>query len=511
MNNGKKQNLPKPPMKMKTRFTTLIGSLLTFISPCAVTAQTTLNWTGGSTGGNANFTSTVNWSPSGTAPGNYAEPPNLVIASRNGTDTIPTLLTGSSFSVRSLTFDNSAGRFNSTTGLRLGPTTSTTSTAANVLTFATPDINIMSAVNNAAVTLNRFTSSASQTYALDYTGLASIAVDASSSITFSEVAITGSGGLIKTGAGSLNFNDVTSTLRNFSTGGFQILDGTVSTNSNLALGEYATLKEDAVVINGGTLSYTNTAVITNSADRGMQVGENTGTIELTNGNLRLANNIGDVTGQAGILRRTGVGILAIEAGTSHTGGTLLESGQISLAKNSTLGGAGGAGIVVSEDAILRGSGTINGHSTFGAGSILMIDQMTSTTGISNIIGTLTINGNLTVAAANFMFDLNTPNASDLLDVTGTIDIGAGVLDLNSFVFTTGTEFSAGTYTLFGSDNLLLGSLGSTLTGTLSGYDVTLGFSDDGTDLVLTAIPEPAAALLGGLGMLLLLRRRTCAY
>lgn len=379
------------------------------------------------------------------------------------------------------------------------------------MTFNTPEIDIISAVSNATVTLNRYpvnTEGASQTYTLSYDGLANIHVDATSNLTFSEVTINGSGGLVKIGAGILNFTGVTGTLRNLSTGGFKIHEGTVSTNSNLALGEYATLKEDAVVINGGTLSYTNSTVITNFTNRGMQVGVNTGTIELTNANLRLANSIGDVAGEAGILRRTGVGILAIEAGTTHTGGTLLESGQISLANNSSLGGSGGVGIIVSQDAILRGSGVINGDSTFSSGSTLRIDQMMSTTGVSNVIGALVINGNVTIGAAAFSFDLDTPGSSDLLGVNGTIDIGSGLLDLTSFAFATAGGFGAGTYTLFQSDDLLLGSLGTNLTGTLSGYDVTLGFSDDGTDLVLTAIPEPASALLGGLGMLLLLRRRS---
>ncbi len=417
---------------------------------------------------------------------------------------------GSAYTVspRSVTFDNSLGQF-PVGGIDLQNSSAGTAQAGTIR-FATPDFESLVVQGGTApeVLIRSRVSSAAMAINLDYEGKTDFRVSNGGTLTLngtntpSSGIITGTGGFRKTGDGLLVLIG-----SNSFTGGLEITGGTVSTSSNLNLGSGVAPNEDAVVINGGTLRYTNSSVITNFSNRGMKVGEDIGTIELTSGNLRLQNTIGNVSGEAGVLRRTGVAILSIEADTTHTGGTLLESGQISLAGNSTLGGSGGTGIVVSADAILRGSGIINGDSSFNPGSVLMIDQMTSTTGVSDIYGNLLINGDVSLGGAAFLFDLDSPSAADQLGVNGTIDIGSGLLDLSSFTLTAGTNFGAGSYTLFESDALIDGSLGVNLTGMLSGYDISLGISDDGTKLVLTAVPEPAAAMIGGIGMLLLLRRR----
>jgi hypothetical protein len=64
--------------------------------------------------------------------------------------------------------------------------------------------------------------------------------------------------------------------------------------------------------------------------------------------------------------------------------------------------------------------------------------------------------------------------------------------------------------LFDTPSGIVGTLGSTLTGTVLGYDATLSFANGTDDLLLTiAVPEPSAAasLLGGFALLLGWQRR----
>ncbi|RYD83091.1 MAG: PEP-CTERM sorting domain-containing protein [Verrucomicrobiaceae bacterium] len=70
----------------------------------------------------------------------------------------------------------------------------------------------------------------------------------------------------------------------------------------------------------------------------------------------------------------------------------------------------------------------------------------------------------------------------------------------------------GTYTLFDTNSDILGTLGTNLTGSFEGLNMTLGFAGGANgrnDLVLTVVPEPSAALsiLIGAGAVLGMRRR----
>jgi hypothetical protein len=83
------------------------------------------------------------------------------------------------------------------------------------------------------------------------------------------------------------------------------------------------------------------------------------------------------------------------------------------------------------------------------------------------------------------------------------------LGFADFTFTAGVGFGNGVYTLIdnaGSIANLLDSSG--LSGTIDGRTATLSTSTlSGNDLILTVVPEPRAVMLGGLGLLALLRRR----
>ncbi|MET0263042.1 MAG: autotransporter-associated beta strand repeat-containing protein [Rariglobus sp.] len=479
-------------MKRTLSFLTLAG--LTCLRPA--TAET-LHW-GGGTSGTSTFLSTAsNWLEN-TAPTTTSD---LIISGNNGTDLIPTLIFGADIAIRSLSADNANGEFGAN-GLRIGPTTSSSSTTARIVTFGTAGIPIISATNNAALTIWRFTATASQTLNLGYTGLGDIYTDASSSVTIGTANITGTGGINKTGAGLLTLGST-----NAFTGGLTISAGVLSTDSSLNLG--AKSAADAVVINGGTLRFTNSTGITNTNTRGFQVGSSTGTIEVQNGAVRFGttNTFGNVSGQDGILRKTGTGILSFENGTNttHTGGTLLEAGSLVLALNSTLGGnTSVAGLTAASGTTFRGSGTVNGNSSFANGAVIDIATMGGSVTVSNAIGTLSFNGNLALGDVSLLFDLGAPGTSDLISLTSghVLTIGNGTFDLTNFTFTASGGLTDGTYTLISSNQTIVGSFGGTVTGTLNGADVTLVMGNGGTtiDLLVTgsAIPEPSSvALLAG--------------
>jgi hypothetical protein len=99
-------------------------------------------------------------------------------------------------------------------------------------------------------------------------------------------------------------------------------------------------------------------------------------------------------------------------------------------------------------------------------------------------------------------------ASDRIVLTnGTLNLGTG-FDLDDFTFTDAGGFGAGSYTLFESNSLIVGTLGTNVSGTVLGFEASLEFADGGTDLVLNVVPEPGAsvALLGGFVTLLGLQR-----
>jgi len=98
----------------------------------------------------------------------------------------------------------------------------------------------------------------------------------------------------------------------------------------------------------------------------------------------------------------------------------------------------------------------------------------------------------------------------LTNVGGSLNIGSGVLNWDDFSFSTLAGFTGvGTYTLFDTNTAIVGSLGSSLSGSIGGNTGTLSILG-GQDLILTVVPEPQTSILLGVGifgMLHMLRRR----
>jgi autotransporter-associated beta strand protein len=195
--------------------------------------------------------------------------------------------------------------------------------------------------------------------------------------------------------------------------------------------------------------------------------------------------------------------LTLEGDNTYTGPTTVNSGTLIIH-----GAHSSTSTLVAIGATLGGTGTLDGLTTING---------TLAPGASP--GSMTFESLTMGGDSVFSFELTggsvDPGASDLVQVGNTVTLGSGVLlDLIQL----GTHSEGDKFTLF--------SYG-TLSGTFAGLDQgdefnaaggwwTINYSDDtaglnggtGSNFVtITAIPEPAAALLGGLGMLVLLGRR----
>jgi fibronectin-binding autotransporter adhesin len=256
---------------------------------------------------------------------------------------------------------------------------------------------------------------------------------------------------------------------------------------------------------------------------------------------------GNSTYGGGTLDYDGGTILQVTGSLGHTGGTAISSGTVQLAAGGALGAgniavAGGATFDVSQATALAYSGTISGGGRLvkgGAGTLALAANNSFTGGITIAddagvggismaqlavsqlitgtgIGTLAIagGGTLDISTANgaggLAFRLDSPGTSDQVTVAaGSLQLGSGAVNFDDFAFAPLGGFDIGTYTLF-SANSVLGSLGSTPSGTIGDKIGTLQLIGNTLQLAVTAVPEPSttAALAAGLAMSgLVLRRR----
>jgi fibronectin-binding autotransporter adhesin len=271
-------------------------------------------------------------------------------------------------------------------------------------------------------------------------------------------------------------------------------DGTTINEGTLTLGHATnTLQNDgAVNINGGTLALGVNADTVGAVT--LTSGSITGTGTLTgtgsNFDVRSGTISAKLGGIVGLDKTTG-GTVTISSDNSSGGysgnttvsaGTLLVNGNISTSALTTVSGTG----------TLGGSGEV--------GNTLISTGGTFSPG--NSIDSLGIVGDLTLESGSFsLFEIMTNNLSDFATVSGLLTFG-GTLNVNNIG---GALVSGDTFDLFNWTN----SSGSFSSVNLPSLDPGLTWDHSAlyTSGTITVIPEPSAALLGGLGLLALLRRR----
>ena len=332
------------------------------------------------------------------------------------------------------------------------------------------------------------------------------------------------GGLTKIGTNTLTLSGT-----NTYTGNTLVNGGNIALGNALALQNSA---YDTASVNGG-LNVTGFATPT--------LGGLTGSVNLTSTLITGYGSISTLTlnPQTGItntysgdvgngngsmaLTKTGAGTQVLSGVNTYTGATNVNAGKLLINGSTSTSSA----VTVANGATLGGSGAIGGAVTIQAGG---------TFAPGNSIESIATGNLALLASAVFAQEIDksvVPGISgDLTATTGTLSITSGAILTLTELGTSGAWGAGDTITLIGYstgtwNSGLFTYLGNTLnddsTFTFSGIDWTFDYNDltagdnYNSDLsaftgsaryvTMTAVPEPRAALLGGIGMLMLLRRR----
>jgi len=296
----------------------------------------------------------------------------------------------------------------------------------------------------------------------------------------------------------------------------------VSTGAALEIEGGITTAAEALSLSGGGISNggalrnisgdnTYSGTITLAADARIHSDSGTLTLDVASGSAITSTDLNVTFGGAGnihikdaislgtgSLTKEGLGTLTVDTTASYTGATSVTAGTLAVKGN----------ISTSITTVATG-GTLAGNGTTGA--VTIENGGTLAPGLS--AGTLTISGNLGLnATSNLAFELDPASTTIGLGVNDLVT-GVSNLTLDGLLAVTATSGSftgvtSGTWRLINYSGTLTNN-GLTLSSMPSldaGYNWNLDISTTG-QVNLTIVPEPAFAVMGGFGILGLLRRR----
>jgi len=304
------------------------------------------------------------------------------------------------------------------------------------------------------------------------------------------------------GSGTTNLNNATLQLNNDSNGGLSSGQLSLSSNAgvlqavnadrtisnNVTLNSSPTISGSQSLTINGTMTVNNNRALTNNITGPGKVltfaditrdGSNNRNLTFSGNGDTIVNGI--LVLGSGNVTKNGNGTLTLNNTTTYTGNTTVNNAGTLLINGDSSASSGN--VTVNNTATLGGSGSIGGNVTI--------------TGSANLapgtsVGTLAIEGNLTVSAmaggaGQFLFELDAIDASDKVEVGGTLAIGDGVLGLNDFDFTDLGGLQNGTYTLITSSGIT-GTLDtSDVEGTLGDANIELQISGDNVVLAVSGL------------------------
>jgi hypothetical protein len=309
------------------------------------------------------------------------------------------------------------------------------------------------------------------------------------------------------------------------------LDGGTLSIGSITVGATGGVAAYNVNFNGGALKATQstTSFMAASSQLTTKVLAG-GAVFDTNGfNITVAQALTSGTTNDGGLTKQGTGTLSLTGVNTYTGATAIKSGSLALGASSNisntlvLGGVGG--LTGTLDVTLKGLGANYAQTNIsGNGTILTNAGTVTASGLVTpgfSAGLLTVTGNFTLAGtASTQMEIagNGGVAGtdfDYIDVSGVLAYG-GALTISGY---NGYDLTqTGTYDLFGFTSnsgdftsVTVNSISLTKSGEIwSSSQFT--FDESNGAFTVNAVPEPStyALLVGGLGMLGLLRRKMLA-
>ena len=422
----------------------------------------------------------------------------------------------------------------------VGNTSRTFNTLRYTGTGATYDFSTAS--SNATFTMNGILAvGASGTLTFQRTGAgstSSLAIGSSNELIIAgQQAVTISAPITGGSSSALTYSG-TSTLT-LSSGSSTYGGGTTMNSGSLALTGTNVLGSTSgqLTMNGGTLSTTANQTVGNLTGTGGTIQAASGSPNLTigQGNSGGGNYQGVIANGAGTmsLTKTGSATSTLSGTNTYSGATAVNGGILALAA---------AGSIDNTSSVALGGGTFDISAKGGGGY-----SVNNLTGNGSVIGALTVSTALGIGTSPST--VGTINFGSLSLGTGSLSLGA--LSTSTFKLTGGgttadlgnvfTNLTINTgaildlvqngaytlfnkFTLFSYNGALSGTFKDTLSNVLANnstftdaggqwkinyFDTSPGLNGGtGTSFVtVTAVPEPSAALLSGLSLLALLRRR----
>lgn len=232
----------------------------------------------------------------------------------------------------------------------------------------------------------------------------------------------------------------------------------------------------------------------------------------------LHSNIGGDSATDGGLAKQGSGTLTLSGANTYTGATVINGGTLALGASGSIDNSSGVSLGTngSFDVSAKGGYTVN--QLTGSGTVLGALTVSTELAIGNSPGTVDFGNSLTLGSSStYLYELvGGGSSADLGLVAGDLTIQAGaILNLVQLgTYTLGDKFTLFSYS--GTRSGTFAGLADDSTFTAGGGDWIINYDDTAAGfnggshanfVTVTAVPEPAAALLGGVGILALLRRR----